>query len=145
MGPNGYPEKFFNDARKFDSGGKPNPILLSMLRMSLEQVSLIDRAKAQGALKVLMEPLLSWARENGYIIPSEPRANHLVGIELPDCTTDEVLALVQKLAGRGIFVAARCGGIRISPYLNTTTSDIKTLIQALENQEMGSAKSCTMI
>lgn len=32
MGPQGYSEKFINDARKFDSGGKPNPILLPMIR-----------------------------------------------------------------------------------------------------------------
>jgi hypothetical protein len=47
MGPRGYPEPFYSDARKFDSGGKPNPILLPMLRASMEKIALIDTQEAQ--------------------------------------------------------------------------------------------------
>jgi selenocysteine lyase/cysteine desulfurase len=144
MGPTGYPEKFFKDARKFDSGGKPNPIFLPMLRASLEQVSLVDRDEAQETLKVLMDPLVSWARDNGYKVPCEPRAYHIVGIEPPDRTTEEILAMAKKLKENGIIVAVRCGGFRISPCLDTTPSDIQKLIQALESPDTGVAGSCTM-
>jgi len=47
MGPRGYPERYYGDARKFDSGGKANPLLLPMLRTAMEEVSRIDVAKAQ--------------------------------------------------------------------------------------------------
>ena len=57
MGPNGYPTEFCNDARKFDSGGKPNPILLPILRASLEQVVELDVVKAQEDLKLLIQPI----------------------------------------------------------------------------------------
>jgi selenocysteine lyase/cysteine desulfurase len=135
MGPDGYPEKFFDDARKFDSGGKPNPLLLPMLRASLEQVVLIDREKAQESFKALMDPLVSWAHSHGYTVPREPRAYHLVGIEPPRRTTDELLDMVNQLKMNGIIVAARCGALRISPYLKTTASDIQNLILALEKLE----------
>lgn len=145
MGPSGYPEKFFNDARKFDSGGKPNPTLLPMLRASLEQVCLIDREAAQAELKKLMDPLILWAQENGYVVPSEPRAYHLVGIEPPNRTIEEILNTASKLQEQGIIVAVRCGGFRISPYLNTTPSEIQTLLKGLEGLAKGasSSSSCT--
>ena len=135
IGPNGYPEKFLDDARKFDSGGKPNPILLPMLRASLEQVVLIDREKTQESFKTLLDPLVSWARSHGYTVPCEPRAYHLLGIEPPGRTIDELLDMANSLKMNGIIVAVRCGALRISPYLNTTSSDIQNLIHALENLE----------
>lgn len=132
MGPNGYPEKFFQDARKFDSGGKPNPTLLPMLRASLEQVRSVDIAAAQLYLKTLMAPLVMWAQTNGYRVAEEPRAYHLVGIEPPDQTTKGILEMANKLKDQGIIVAVRCGGLRVSPYLNTTPSEIQQLIKALD-------------
>lgn len=115
-----------------------------MLRASLEEVYLIDRVKAQESLKALMHPLILWAKDHGYSVPCEPRAYHLVGIEPPDRTTDEIIAMATKLNERGIIVAVRCGGLRVSPYLTTTPSDIQKLIQALEKPEMDAARSCTM-
>lgn len=135
MGPNGYPEEFFHDARKFDSGGKPNPLLLPMIRASLEQVLLLDRREAQDYFRNLMNPLLAWARSHGYIVTSGPHVYHLVSIEPPGLNTDAVLAMANTLKDRGFHVAVRCGGLRISPYLNTTTQDIHQLIKVLESVE----------
>jgi selenocysteine lyase/cysteine desulfurase len=132
MGPNGYPEKFFDDARKFDSGGKANPLIIPMVRAALEEVVRIDRATAQASLKLLMGPLVSWAEANGYTVPSEPRAYHIVGIEPPNCTVDELVEMAGKLKEMDIMVATRCGGIRVSPYLTTRCEEIQKLIAALE-------------
>ncbi len=136
MGPNGYPETFFHDARKFDSGGKPNPLLLPMIRASLEQVVMLDRKGAQDSFKMLMDPLLSWARSHGYTVTSGDHAYHLVGIEPPQRTTDEILDMDNRLKLAGILVAVRCGGFRISPYLNTSASDIQKLIEALASMDI---------
>ena len=132
MGPNGYPEKFFDDARKFDSGGRTNPVIIPMLRAALEEVVLVDRIQAQESLKLLMTPLILWAEANSYTVSSEPRAYHIVGIEPPNCTADELVDMAGKLKEMNVMVATRCGGFRVSPYLKTRSDEIQKLIVALE-------------
>lgn len=133
MGPRGYPESFFHDARKFDSGGKPNAVLLPMLRQALEEVNQLDLEYSQQVvLKTLVDPLLTWASSRGYGIPRSPHAYHLVGIQPPQKTPEELLQMAQCLRDEGIIIAVRCGGFRISPYVDTSASDIQKLIEALE-------------
>lgn len=133
MGPRGYPEKFVDDARKFDSGGKANPILLPMLRVALEGVAKLDLNKTQDTLKELMDPLLTWATDRGYCIAQYPRAYHLVGVRPPERTPEEMLEIADALLKKGIYVAVRCGGFRFSPYLDTPPSHIQILIDALNS------------
>jgi hypothetical protein len=132
MGPQGYPEQFFRDSRKFDSGGKPNPILLPMLRQSMEQVAQLDFVTAQKSLLAIVDPLLEWVRKSDdYALPLTPHASHLIGVRPVSRTPEEIIKLCGKLQDRGIVVAVRCGNIRVSPYLNTTENDIAMLVQGL--------------
>jgi selenocysteine lyase/cysteine desulfurase len=132
MSPRGYGEKFYADARKFDSGGKANPILIPMLRASMEEVALINTVEAQKKLKELIAPLLEWVNKNDYIVSAGLHASHLIGIRPLNRTTDEMLEMCNALKSRGIYIAVRCGGFRISPYLSNTKRDIERLIQGLE-------------
>lgn len=132
MGPRGYPEKFFGDARKFDSGGKANPLLMPMLRTAMEEVSQINTAEAQQLLKVLMHPLLDWATENGYSVETDNRAYHIIGLIPHDKTPEEMIEIAEKLAKeKGVILAVRCGGFRISSYLSNTAKDVEKLIEGL--------------
>mmetsp|Transcript_19290 Transcript_19290/g.48022 ORF Transcript_19290/g.48022 Transcript_19290/m.48022 type:complete len:450 (+) Transcript_19290:168-1517(+) len=132
MGPRGYPEKFFGDARKFDSGGKANPLLMPMLRIAMEEVSLINTAEAQLQLKDLMHPLLVWATENGYSVKTVDRAYHIIGLIPHNKTPAEMIEIAKKLAeGKGVILAVRCGGFRISSYLSNTAKDVEKLIEGL--------------
>jgi selenocysteine lyase/cysteine desulfurase len=133
MGPHGYPEPFYSDARKFDSGGKPNPILLPMLRASMEKIALIDTQEAQEQLKALIQPLLSWASKNGYTISPGSHASHLIGIRPSQRTPEELLEMCRSLQQKGIIIAVRCGVFRISPYLTSTGADIQKLIEGLRS------------
>lgn len=134
MGPRGYPEKYFGDARKFDSGGKANPLLLPMLRRAMEDVVSIDTVEAQSQLKELMQPLLDWAVGNGYSVKTGSRAYHIIGLLPKEKTPEEMIEMAKKLASeRGIILAVRCGGFRVSPYLDNTPNDVKKLIEALED------------
>lgn len=133
MSPSGYPEKFYDDARKYDSGGKTNPILIPMLRAALEEVTLVDVSRAQQHLKALITPLLKWAKESSYSLPLEPHASHLIGIRPPNRSNKELIKMCDALKAKGIYVVVRCGGFRISPYLSTTEQDIQRLIQALDD------------
>jgi selenocysteine lyase/cysteine desulfurase len=136
IGPKGYPEKFYSDSRKFDSGGKPNPILLPMLRASMEQVALMDIDEAQNKLKALTEPLLSWASHHGYSISPGQHAAHLIGIRPFQRTPEELLEMCRFLQEKGIILAVRCGVFRISLYLTNTERDIQKLIEGLESFDM---------
>ncbi|CAJ1969538.1 unnamed protein product [Cylindrotheca closterium] len=132
MSPDGYPEEFYSDARKFDSGGKTNPILIPMLRAAMEEVALIDVNCAQQQLKVLMAPLLKWAKEHDYSVSPGPHASHLIGIRPPNRSNTALIKMCEDLKAKGFYVAVRCGGFRISPYLSTTPRDIQRLLEALE-------------
>ena len=133
MSPRGYPEKFYSDARKFDSGGKVNPILIPMLCSSMEEVARIDMQEAQIKLKSLITPLLEWAKDNGFILSPGPHAYHLVGLRPCNRTPEDLLQVCSKLQEKGIYIAVRCGGFRISPYLTTTPDEIRQLIQGFED------------
>jgi selenocysteine lyase/cysteine desulfurase len=132
MGANGYPEKFFNDARKFDSGGRPHPILLPMLRTSLEQVAKLDFNQVQERLRILMAPLIDWALSNGYTVTSGDRAYHIVGIRPLQLTTQQMIDICSGLQKEGIYISVRCGAFRVSPYIDNVEDDIQRLITALE-------------
>jgi len=134
MGPKGYPEKYYGDARKFDSGGKANPLLLPMLRKAMEEVARIDPAEAQLHLKVLMQPLLDWAAGNDYSVKTGPRAYHLIGLVPNEKTPEEMIEIAKRLATeKGVILAVRCGGFRVSPYLTNTTDNVRKLIDGLED------------
>lgn len=134
MGPNGYPAEFCKDARKFDSGGKP-PIILPMLRASLEQVVQLDVRQVQQQLKQLTQPILDWASNNDFVLTPGPHAAHLIGIRPgrnSKLTPGRMVQIANELQAEGIYIAVRCGAFRISPYIDTTEEDIQQLLEALE-------------
>ena len=141
MGPKGYPEEYFSDARKFDSGGKPNPIILPMLRLGMEQVvERVEITKAQGQLKTLVTPLMDWACANGYKMTSGPHCYHIIGIRPTFLTTDQMLEWNTRLQkDHKIVIAVRAGAFRIAPYLDTTPEELQKLMDVLK--EMVSRKS----
>ena len=133
MGPRGYPEKYYGDARKFDSGGKANPLLLPMLQKAMEEIECIDVAAAQVQLRILMQPLLDWASEHGYSINTGPRAYHIIGLVPNEKTPEEMIEIAKILqTKKRIILAVRCGRFRISPYLTNTPTDVEQLIDGLE-------------
>lgn len=132
MGKNGYPTKFYPDARKFDAGGKPNPLLLPILRASLEEVCQIDVEHSQRHLKSLLAPLLEWSERHGYSHSNDLRSHHLVGLRPSNISTEEMISIAAKLEHQGIYIAVRCGAFRVSPYLDTTSREIDLLIEALD-------------
>lgn len=135
MGPKGYPEKYFKDARKFDGGGKPNPILLPMLRLGMEQVvKRVILATAQRQLQKIMKPVLNWALSNGFKLSPGPHCYHIVGIQPTFLTIEQMLEVNTKLQSEHkVYIAVRCGGFRISPYLNTTTEEISRFVEILSS------------
>jgi len=138
MDSNGYPEKFYADARKYDSGGKANPILFPMLRAALEEVNTIDVTDAQKQLRRVTKPLFDWVAGRGgdyYELPST-HAYHLIGLRPKRTMTPrQMVEIATRLRTEdGICIAVRCGSFRISPYLDTIAQDIDKLVSALERK-----------
>lgn len=135
MGPNRYSEKFVRDARKFDSGGKPNPIMLPMLRAGLSIATKVNLYNVQDELEELCRPILDWANKNGFSYPPGHRAHHLIGIRPATkvLSPKEMIQICEKLAKHdGVFIAVRCGAFRISPYVDTKPRDIQNLLTCLD-------------
>lgn len=135
MGPHGYPSRFLPGARKFDSGGKPNPILVPMLQASLEQVVQLHIPAVQQQLTQLIQPLVDWVKVHPELarLPHGPFAPHLFGIHPTRTSRDDMIKICKAMQQEDeIVVAVRSGAFRISPYLDTTPEHIQRLIKALE-------------
>jgi Aminotransferase class-V len=138
MGEKGYPEEFVHDARKFDGGGKPNPIILPMLQKSLEQlVERIELHKCQAQLQVIVGPLLRWIESNHqkFKLPQSSHVYHLMGIRPTDdwLSVTDMLEIAKRLqTEHKVYLAVRCGIFRISPYVNTTQEEMERFVQIFD-------------
>jgi selenocysteine lyase/cysteine desulfurase len=92
----------------------------------------LNVVKAQQQLKTLMTPLLEWAIRQGYSLTND--VYHLIGIRPSDLSTDEMIAIAEKLEQQGIYIAVRCGVFRVSAYLDNTQTDVDRLIEALNRE-----------
>lgn len=135
----GYPYEYIpNDARKFDSGGKPNAIILSMLRMSLRQVSeLGDFQLIQHYLQTITTPLIQFINTHPeHFVPIDVLHRnyyHIIGIQPQRLSTDELITICLQLKEKyHISTAVRCGVLRISSYITNTSHDVQQLIKALQ-------------
>eukprot|EP00977_Amphora_coffeiformis_P015742 scaffold4707_cov164-Amphora_coffeaeformis.AAC.16 len=134
--PTGYPDDFLPGARKFDAGGRTQPILMPMLRTALEKVVLIDTVQAQTQLQSLMQPFRDWAAQSPQIRPlpdSDTCANHIFGLEIKEASPARLQSMLKRLADEfQIIVSIRCGVMRISPYLDNTVEDVNSFVKGLQ-------------
>ncbi len=137
---NGYPTEFVSGAARLDSGGKKNPVLLPMVCEGLRIVNQIDKCHAQEYLKMISDEVLDGAKIIGFNVQPGPRVGHIVGLrpyssELKSILTpSKMVDVANNLKQKGIYVAVRCGAFRIAPYLNTTSDDVKILLQGLKEE-----------
>jgi kynureninase len=138
MTQNGYPERFCRGARKFDSGGKPNSIVLPMLQKSLEQVvDRVDLRTSQAQLRMIVEPFLMWVERNQdkFSLPPGPQAYHLMGIRPVNqwLTVEQMLEIVDELQNDyRIYLTVRCGAFRVAPYLDMTTTEVEMFVKIFD-------------
>jgi selenocysteine lyase/cysteine desulfurase len=134
----GYPAEFVDGAARLDSGGKKNPILLPMVLEGLKIVNSLNLKEAQEHLLTLTEYCIQRASEMKleFGIQAGPRAGHILGLRpfgttLTWLTPERMVGVVKRLIERGIYIAARAGAFRISPYLNTTYEEVDWLLEGL--------------
>ena len=134
----GYPEEFISGAARLDSGGKKNPVLLPMVCEGSRIVNQINKSQAQKYLNTIADEILDKARKIGFDIQPGPRAGHIIGLRPKSSdlkvflTPAKMVDFANNLKQKGIYLAVRCGAFRIGPYLNTTSDDVKKLIEGLK-------------
>ena len=137
----GYSEEFVQGARRLDAGGRPNPILMPMLRSALEIVTGYgDVAKIQAKIAAVNGKVLEGATQMGFTTSPGPRAGHILGLRpgtdglKAKLTPESMLGICERLQDKGIFISARCGAFRISPYVDTTDDEVKLLLAGLADE-----------
>eukprot|EP00937_MAST-01D_sp_MAST-1D-sp2_P001708 g1708.t1 len=139
----GYPDSFKPGACRFDGGGRPNIHLLPAVIKSLEQVVAWRPERIAGALAPLAQRLATRARAMGWVVAPEV-SNHIIGLwPAPGPvsalggagaragTRADVERIASELQKRRIHIAARCGALRVSPYLYNTIEQMDTFCDAL--------------
>lgn len=69
-------------------------------------------------------------RRLGFIVP-EKHADHIVGL-YPSAAMPNAEWFVALLEAEGVYVAARWGAIRVSPYLYNTIEEMRRLCKLIE-------------
>lgn len=127
MTSNGYPENFVDGACRLDSGGRPNPVLIPMIRLALDNLLHWEVSNIQSYLKSLTNFLATEIKylNLGFLLPlaDEFRCGHILGLRLSTNTSIDASTLAAKLKEEKVYVSARYGVLRISPYLNNTMDD----------------------
>ena len=137
----GYEPRFKQGARAFDSGGRPNPILMPMVCTAIEMVLRWGPDQVHNTLRVHTDQIAETATRLGLRIPSR-RAAHICGV---DRCGDETWAdrCSKFLASKGIIVASRFGKLRVAPHVYNTSNEIQqlctllTVFEAMEGRREG--------
>jgi len=130
----GYPTAFKQGARRLDSGGRPNPVVLASLRVSLALILAWTPEAIQSYLSVLTDSLaerVSAMNCGLEVLPKEQRSGHILGLRCSSECAYTVPELVSALRQRGVFVSARVGVVRVSPHIYNTMDDVDKFMVVL--------------
>jgi len=144
--PPGYSEVFQDGAKKFDAGGRVNPILMPMVAAALKQVLEWHPDQISSTLAPLTERCAERARAMGLETPPW-HAPHFLGVgpgpadlgqqcrmtssdrsRAAERWADEAAAYLKQ---KRIYVSSRAGVLRVAPHLYNTLHDIDALFDAL--------------
>lgn len=135
-----YDEAYAPGARRLDSGGRPNPILLPMVAAGLRQVLEWTPEAIGEHARRLCARLAAWAEPAGYALPTGP-VQHFVGLRRPTVSAGAwssaaehawAEGLAAALRERhGVHVSGRFGALRVAPHVYNGQQDIDALVRAL--------------
>jgi hypothetical protein len=131
-----YPEQFFPGARRFDAGGKPNPLIVPMEREALQLLTLKLSPQAIQSYLMSLTDSISTQLETllgssvVVIKPKSLRSGHILGLRLLDPTFGaSVLSEVhRRFKELRVHVSVRSGWLRVSPYIYSTPSEASAFV-----------------
>ena len=136
----GYPSAFFAGARRLDSGGRPNPVLVPMAVAALKLVLEWGVDNIQEYLLKLINSLrkkLSDTLGPYLTFPSSSLqyGSHILGLRLSplavQCGLADWSGICTDLAASSVYVSVRGSCLRISPYIHNTLEHVNTFTSLL--------------
>jgi selenocysteine lyase/cysteine desulfurase len=125
-----YQEGYKPGAVRYDVGQTSNFITIPMLNEALNQLLKWGVPEIQNYCGELSGPLIRYFHEKGIPVEErEYRANHLLGLRLPESVDGE--KLLGALQQRKVYVSLRGSNLRISVNVFNTAEDIEQLKGAL--------------
>ena len=133
----GYEPRFKQGARAYDSGGRPNPVLMPMVCTAVELVLQWEPSRVRDMLRRQTDKIAEVAIRLGLRVPSQ-RAGHICGVDkIGDLEwSDRCSSFLKR---NGMIVASRFGKLRVAPHVYNTDAEIEQLctllvaFEALEN------------
>ena len=123
-----YQEGYRPKAGRYSVGEHSNFFGVAMMEAALQQVVAWGPERIQAYTGNLWSEVAGDLTELGVTMP-EQRANHLVGLSLPDHRSTERLA--EELRRRKISVSLRGDAVRVSPNVYNRADELGRLVAAL--------------
>eukprot|EP00948_MAST-09A_sp_MAST-9A-sp1_P002477 g2477.t1 len=129
-----YRERQKSSAKIFDSGGRPNPVLLPMategMRHILEEWGGVE--KVQSIVRERTNRLRKLCLANGFQCSNDDSSHgspHIIGVKSKTHSSSELKAFMYNEFN--IHVSDRFGCVRVAPHLYNTEKDIAVFGEAL--------------
>lgn len=128
-GDAGYEPRFKAGARAFDSGGRPNPVLMPMACEAVEMILHWGPNNIFRMLREYTEKVAIVAVKLGLIVPSQ-RAGHIIGISKKNDPewSDRCSCFLKR---NGIIIASRFGHLRAAPGVYNTEAEVEIFCDLL--------------
>lgn len=131
-----YPEALYPDARRFDGGGKANPIVVPMVRAALQWVLRLGvdniEKTTRGLTNALAEQLHAVFGSHALVHPEAQRSAHIFGVRFhpasPFHAAVPLVALNAALKANGVYCSVRGEWLRVSVYVYTRPSDVRRFV-----------------
>ena len=125
-----YQDGFQPGARRLDVGQRTNFILTPMAAAALTQILDWQIPRITATLQTITDRIELWANEHDLQpLAAHHRGPHMLEVGLPAAAMAQA---AQQLARHNVFVGVRGQtGLRISPHLYTTDTDLRRLFNAL--------------
>ncbi|GAB5364469.1 hypothetical protein AAMO2058_000973000 [Amorphochlora amoebiformis] len=132
----GYEMKYRSGAIRFQAGGRPNPILLPMIKAALEQILEWGVPRIEAYIRRISASFVEESKKLGYVLTPGMQAPHIIGLRIPKdkivekkCSAVECVWFLKE--EKKILVSERFDVIRISPSIYNTIEEVKLLMRAL--------------
>ena len=123
------------DARRFDMGERDHFISMEMASIGMEMLADWGAAAVAQRLLMLTDRIAEGLRDIGVSVPERRfRTPHILSLSFKP---GMLAGLVERLAGEGVYVAARIGRMRISPHVYNDEADADRFVAALARRLRG--------
>ncbi len=127
----GYTNDFSEGAMRYDAGEYLNLITLPMIEASLQQINAWGPAQIGARIAPITARIADGAQTLGLnVAPAWARCPHIITLRRDGGFPAET---VPKLDILGIYVSARGGHIRVSPYVFNDENDANRFLSGLES------------